>query len=695
MIICMLLGWLYFIRRILSALFLTMVVIVASSITISIVIAAPLLAQDPLAVEYDIVVHIDPVEQTIKGRSVIATTSSHELTLLLGQRFKVTHAFIDGVTLKPSGYGHLMHTWSIPASQRNVRRYIEIHWDGKLSPLNTSLDHQQTLGRAEPVSGSLGTFLPDSSGWYPRIAGELASYRISIEMPSGQRGIVAGRLIKESETSESYHAVFEFPFPSEGIDFMGGPYIVTTDMMKSAGGKRIQLRTYFHPQIKELARGYLDKVKGYIDLYESRIGEYPFTEFSIVSSPTPTGFGMPTLTYLGINVLRLPFIRNTSLGHEVLHNWWGNGVYPNYQVGNWSEGLTTFMADYAYKERIGPEAAREMRLGWLRDFSALSLGQDSALERFATRTHGASQIVGYNKAAMMFLMLRDLIGYESFDRAIQAFWHHQRFRIASWSDLRYAFETESGQDLQIFFKQWLTYTGAPTVHIAKAIRRQSDSGYRVTITLEQTGISALYSIRVPIVVYTKDSKETKTFDLDRGRQTFSFKLRAKPLEVALDPDLRLFRRLTPDEAPPILRQIMVNQAAVTVLLSEKGGAHVAGYELAKKLQNRIPKIVLSKDAFTATSVLVIGLQEQVDRWISSHKLPVRPVIMRSNGTAHAWTVKHDGVTLAIVSAKDTTSLKALIRPLPHYGRQSYVVFDGAKAIERGTWPARVQVVKLN
>ena len=83
MIICMLLGWLYFIRRILSALFLTMVVIVASSITISIVIAAPLLAQDPLAVEYDIVVHIDPVEQTIKGRSVIATTSSPELTLLL------------------------------------------------------------------------------------------------------------------------------------------------------------------------------------------------------------------------------------------------------------------------------------------------------------------------------------------------------------------------------------------------------------------------------------------------------------------------------------------------------------------------------------------------------------------------------------------------------------------------------------
>jgi len=60
--------------------------------------------------------------------------------------------------------------------------------------------------------------------------------------------------------------------------------------------------------------------------------------------------------------VRLPFIRTTSLGHEVLHNWWGNGVYVDWERGNWCEGLTTFMADYAYKEEEGESAAREMRL---------------------------------------------------------------------------------------------------------------------------------------------------------------------------------------------------------------------------------------------------------------------------------------------------------------------------------------------
>lgn len=80
----------------------------------------------------------------------------------------------------------------------------------------------------------------------------------------------------------------------------------------------------------------------------------------VVASPLPTGFGMPKLTYLGADVLRLPFIRKTSLGHEILHNWWRNGVYVDYTRGNWSEGLTTFMADYAYKEDESAAAASRL-----------------------------------------------------------------------------------------------------------------------------------------------------------------------------------------------------------------------------------------------------------------------------------------------------------------------------------------------
>ena len=251
-------------------------------------------APAPPEVQYDITVQIDPVARRIEGRTVIIANTSEELTLMLRRRFEVMSASVDDSSLGPSATAGGMRGWRI-AGEKQLPRRIEMHWRGELAALDTSLDHHQTLGRNEPASSEAGTFLPDSSGWYPHLADKLASYRVTINLPAGQRGLVAGGLVEESDSSEGYRARFGFPSPTGGIDLMAGPYTVESRAMRGTGGKTIRLRTYFHPQIADLAPAYLDAVKGYIELYESWIGAYPFTEFSVVSSPTPTGFGMPTL----------------------------------------------------------------------------------------------------------------------------------------------------------------------------------------------------------------------------------------------------------------------------------------------------------------------------------------------------------------------------------------------------------------
>ena len=38
---------------------------------------------------------------------------------------------------------------------------------------------------------------------------------------------------------------------------------------------------------------------------------------------------------------------------------------------------------------------------------------------------------------------------------------------------------------------------------------------------------------------------------------------------------------------------------------------------------------------------------------------------------------------------------ALERPLPHYGAQSWIVFDGARAVARGSWPPAPPVVRVS
>jgi len=644
-------------------------------------------------VEYDITVKIDPANRTLEGKSLVTVHRPRELQLLLGAGYEVTQAeFNDG----PLGIGREQsnqpHIWNIPFHFRQQIQFL-IQWKGVLAPLDTALDHRQTLARPVAVSGVGGTFLPDSSDWYPRIAGQMARYKVSIELPTGQKGLVAGRLIEESDSEQGYRATFEFSQPAEGIDLMAGPYVIDSLMHHNIKQKPVQLRTYFHPQISQLSKDYLDAVKGYLDRYESEIGEYPYSEFSVVSSPTPTGFGMPTLTYLGIDVLQLPFIRSTSLGHEVLHNWWGNGVYPDYRSGNWSEGLTTFMADYAYKEQESETAAREMRLGWLRDFAALQPGQDALLTAFTSRTHGASKIVGYNKAAMFFFMLRDHLGEAIFQRALQGLWATRRFQITSWKEVQKIFELVSGQSLEPFFTQWLTRSGAPAIEIAEVKNSVADSGYQLSITLKQA--EPAYQLQVPVAIETQQGSAVHRLDLQQAQQTFTLKLAHKPLAVSLDPDLRLFRQLASGEAPPILREVMVNAATQTVLLSAQAEARKIAETLAAKLQDRKLETIAPDDPLPAAPTLVIGLQAEVDAWLAAKQLPARPDETGKKGSAQVWTVtRSEGASLAIISAQDAASLEALIRPLPHYGRQSYLIFDGRQAIDKGVWPMQVQKVAV-
>ena len=298
-------------------------------------------------------VALDPAARSLRA---VAQWSAPlpEVRIALHPALEVESVSLDGASLRaasaPAAGG--FRTWSIVLPRPGKLR---IAYAGTLPSTEAGLDHRDLLRSLPPMASPQGSFLPAGSGWYPAPA-PLFTYRLALSLPDGQRGLVQGRLASEEPARAgggNYLAVFDYSAPADGIDLMAGPYVVGEKWLKRSSGPPIRLRTYFHAEIAALAAGYLDSVAAYLDLYERRIGAYPFSEFSVVSSPTPTGFGMPTLTYLGIDVLRLPFIRATSLGHEVLHNWWGNGVYPDYARGNWSEGLTNFMADYAYRERDG------------------------------------------------------------------------------------------------------------------------------------------------------------------------------------------------------------------------------------------------------------------------------------------------------------------------------------------------------
>ena len=638
-------------------------------------------------------VSLNPQSRQFKAEAELQATT-RTFRFLLHESLRVTGARAGTQTASveqssgPAGY----RQWNIRLTQAGQK--LLIRYEGQLPPLERNRDHRGVLGGMPPMAAPEGSFLSSGSGWYPRPA-DLFSYRVKVAVPHGQRALVAGKRVAEtlpSGAGESYRAIFEFTQPSDGIDLMAGPWVVREKTVSRSAQSPIYLRTFFPADLDAmpgLAQAYLDDTQAYIERYSHKIGAYPYSEFSIVASPLPTGFGMPTLTYLGSDVLRLPFIRKTSLGHEILHNWWGNGVYVDYKRGNWSEGLTTFMADYTYKEEESAVAASEMRLAWLRDAAVFADEKPGSLRDFRSRSNAAGATVGYGKSAMFFVMLRDRLGKKAFEQGLRNFWAAQRFKIASWDDLQAAFESASGEKLGTFFASWLDQNALPDVAIAHADSTPSGTQHQLNIKFVKK--DAHLPLRLPLEISAAGQRETHWIDLSAERDTASIKLAFAPQTMRLDPEMRVWRRLEASQLPPILRQWMAARASQVVNVTGAPEANLAVNQLSERFFEVKPKLVAPAQLSAALTgkypVLLAGTHAEIDQVLVGAGLPVRPASLAGQGSAQVWTVPGKPFQLAIISGQDAAAINALQRGLPHYGGQSWLIFEQSRVINKGIWPA--------
>ena len=652
----------------------------------------------------DLDVSLEPASGEFAATAEL-TPAASEFRFVLHDALSVSALSIDG---RPQAIERLgshagYRQWRVRLAQPGAK--LRLSYSGRLPELDRQRDHRQVLRALPPMSSPAGSFLPSGSAWYPLPAG-LFSYRLTLSLPADQRGLVAGRRLAEqlpAGAGDRYRATFAFTQPTDGIDLMAGPWRVREQSVARPGAEPLSLRTYFPAELDAvpgLADGYLTDSSRYIERFSREIGAYPYNAFSVVASPLPTGFGMPTLTYLGESVLRLPFIRQTSLGHEILHNWWGNGVYVDYTRGNWSEGLTTFMADHAFKEAESPAAAAAMRQGWLRDAAALPAAEQPALRQFRSRTHGADAAVGYGKAAMLFVMLRDRLGETAFQRGIRELWTGQQFRVAGWADLQAAFEAAAGQPLGHFFATWLDQPSLPAVSLDDAELRVEGGRYRLQLTLSQDGPPL--NLRLPLEVAAGARRVTHWLEIAGPRTQATLALDFPAETVRLDPEFRVWRRLAPAQLPPILRRWIGSDAPQLVNLGRTPESRAAVEQLAHRFYERPPRALamheLTAALNAAAPVLIAGLQADVDAALAAAGRPGRPAEVRGQGSAQVWTLPPGETTaappLAVIAADDVVSLNALQRGLPHYGSQSWLVFAGRRVSARGVWPVEMPALPI-
>jgi aminopeptidase N len=506
-------------------------------------------------------------------------------------------------------------------------------------------------------------------------------YRLTVSVPAGHLVVATGKLAEEHTSVDGYRATFVVERAAEPPSLFAGPYVIRETVAQG-----IKLRTYLHAELVDLADGYLQSAGAYIERYAAAIGNYPYADFHIVSAPLPVGLGFRNLTYVGRRVLPLPFMRTRSLAHEVLHNWWGNGVAVDYAGGNWSEGLTTYMADYALAVEQDSEQGQAMRVKWLRDYAALPPERDTAVLDFIAKRHQAAQVVGYNKVAFIFHMLAAEIGQDAFAAGLRRFWAQHAFETAGWQQLQAAFEHTSGRGLDWFFRQWLTRAGAPVLALGTSDVQRTGSTFAVRIEVQQS--SPYYRLTLPVTLETRDGTETRFAAVDGAVTMLEFVTDSQPLAIHIDSFADVFRRLTPEETPPIMRDVTLHPAAITLIGTEEAAYGENARALAARLLDTEPRFGTVAQALeTGAPVLLIADVRDAAELLARLQVDAIPALPEVAHSAAAWSARrNDGQPVLVVTAPTAEALRSLLRPLPHYGGRSYVLFDGDKAISRGVWP---------
>ena len=577
---------------------------------------------------------------------------------------------------------------------------LKLSYSGTVNFPLSSPEEEYARGLTETAGliNSDGVYLAGGTLWYPYFSDELVSFDLTAAVPDDWHLISQGN---GSSRDTAGQAHWDSGGLVDEIYLVGGPL---TQYEESAGAVAAQV--YLREPEAALADKYLSATAQYIEMYRGLIGPYPYGKFALVENFWETGYGMPSFTLLGPQIIRFPFILTSSYPHEILHNWWGNSVFVDYPTGNWCEGLTAYMADHLMKERVdqGVEYRRDT-LKKYRDF--VRDGRDFPLTEFRSRHSAATEAVGYGKTLMGFHMLRRRLGDEAFTTALARFYRESRGSKASFGDIRAQLEQVSGEDLKLFFQQWVELAGAADLRLDAVEVQTTDDGFEVTGVLRQVQAGTKFELQVPLTLTTIDGLETQLLRVTGAATPFSFETASEPQLLEVDPEFDLFRLLDARETAASIGQVFGDRKLVAVLPAAADEAtHTAYRELVERWKSPTQNLTIVLDADidglpADAAAWVLGRGNQfaarlfssdpgLGLTVSAAGLQLQDRAIPATGHSTVVVRRHPtNINKAVgwIAVDPVAAFPGMASKLPHYGKYSYLAFEGDEPtnIASGEW----------
>ena len=605
---------------------------------------------------------------------------------------------------------------------------LDVHYHGVIHDPPRDPRHLRFVTPSETAGhiGPEGVYLSSESHWYPDVPESLSTYTLMVAVPTGWAAVTQG---KAGETracpvglcgnDQMVMTEWVVTQPSEAVTLVANTFVTTSRDWTAKTGQRIQLSTYLFPDDAHLADEYLDASARYLDAYIPLLGPYPFEKFAVVENFFASGLGMPSFTLLGSGVIKRHYVQPYALGHEIVHSWIGNDVFNRVDRGNWVEGLTTYLANYYWHELMGEHAqARDQRRLMVQGYNLhVPPERDYPVAQFTHKLDEHDNAIGYQKSAMLFHLLRQEVGEETFWRALKNVVAQYRGKHAEWRDLERVFGEESRQDLRWFFAQWVEQDGAPVLSLAEAVARPVAGEPAQTFQLEVTIVQSSKPFRLPLQLLIHmegDGEQVLTVPLRGLRETISVALPARPIAIDLDPEFMAFRRIARQSLSPVLNHYVTDprRSVLTAFTDEPDHpspfrdvvTRIEAQEQQKPISDRTVIASMAQDGLLPQegSVLVLGGPESragIQSILARHcgeRAALNDKGVTVMGTAHegpglallvsCHRVDRPGSVVTVLYAAMPQAVAKVARLLFFYGWNNFVLFNDGAVVTRGEWP---------
>ena len=394
--------------------------------------------------------------------------------------------------------------------------------------------------------------------WWPCIddARDKATAEVEITVPANYQATSNGVLVKTESNADQTKTFFwreDFPLSTYLVAVSATNYTKFEDTYTALDGTTMPLTYYVYPHHLEIAQQKFAVTRRAMEIFAPLFGEYPFLEekYGMVEFPWGGGMEHQTLTSLGSSVIGSSGTSQSIIAHELAHQWWGDLVTLRTWDDIWlNEGFASYSEVLFFERFANVNAGDLMRSSYDDGKMSGRLGGTVTAEDLDNPFDDTGAV--YTKGAWVLHMLRRLLGDQGFFDALKDYRQRFAYGNASTSDFQQVCEDHYGAKLDWFFTQWVYATGRPSYKVSTDTRASdTGTGFTLNVTIKQKQTQAIpgrsqsvYIMPLDVTIrYGGGQTEKHVVMNDARKQTFTFNLTRMPVDVSVDEDNWVLKKL--------------------------------------------------------------------------------------------------------------------------------------------------------